>query len=319
MCEVTVVIPNYNGEKYLCPCLKALYEYTEIEMKVIVVDNGSGDGSAEEAKEKYPQADYILLGKNYGFCRAVNIGIKKADTPYVLLLNNDTEIRKGFVENLLHAVKKNKRIFSVEAKMIQYHDQSKIDSAGTFYNALGWAFARGKDKTVEKYTEPSRIFASCAGAAIYRKEIFDRIGLFDERHFAYLEDVDIGYRARIHGYRNLYEPGAQVIHVGSAFSGSRYNEFKTRYSSRNNVYLIYKNMPLFQIMLNLPLLAAGFVIKTLFFFKKGMGRQYLTGLGEGISMCRRSSKVSFQTVNLKNYICIQLELWINIFRRILAN
>ena len=319
MCEVTVVIPNYNGEKYLCPCLNALYENAEDDIKVIVVDNGSGDGSIKEAKEKYPQAEYILLDKNYGFCRAVNIGIKKADTPYVILLNNDTEIKKGFVENLLRAIKKSKRIFSVEAKMIQYHDQSKIDSAGTFYNAFGWAYARGKDKPVEKYTEPSGIFASCGGAAIYRRKIFDRIGLFDERHFAYLEDVDIGYRARIYGYQNLYEPGAQVIHVGSAFSGSRYNEFKTRYSSRNNIYLIYKNMPLLQIILNLPLLAAGFAIKTLFFFKKGMGRQYLTGLREGVFMCRPSSKVLFQTAHFKNYICIQLELWINIFRRLFAN
>ena len=148
MCEVTVVIPNYNGKKYLCSCLEALYENTKLAFRTLVIDNGSGDGSIEEAKERFPQAEYVLLEKNFGFCRAVNIGIKRSSTPYVILLNNDTEIRKGFVEVLLRAVKQNDRIFSVESKMIQYRDQTLIDSAGTFYNALGWAFARGKDKFI---------------------------------------------------------------------------------------------------------------------------------------------------------------------------
>ena len=238
MCEVTVVIPNYNGKKYLCSCLEALYENTKLAFRTLVIDNGSGDGSIEEAKERFPQAEYVLLEKNFGFCRAVNIGIKRSSTPYVILLNNDTEIRKGFVEVLLRAVKQNDRIFSVESKMIQYRDQTLIDSAGTFYNALGWAFARGKDKKIHCYSRCCRTFAACAGAAIYRRAVFDEIGFFDERHFAYLEDIDIGYRARLHGYINLYEPEAEVIHVGSASSGSRYNEFKTKYSARNNIYLL---------------------------------------------------------------------------------
>lgn len=95
MCEVTVVIPNYNGKKYLCSCLEALYENTKLAFRTLVIDNGSGDGSIEEAKERFPQAEYVLLEKNFGFCRAVNIGIKRSSTPYVILLNNDTEIRKG--------------------------------------------------------------------------------------------------------------------------------------------------------------------------------------------------------------------------------
>ena len=124
--------------------------------------------------------------------------------------------------------------------MIQYHDSSKIDSAGTYYNALGWAYAYGKDKSVKKYNNIRKIFAACGGASIYRKKVFEEIGMFDEKHFAYLEDIDVGYRARIAGYDNLYEPKSEVIHVGSAASGARYNEFKVKMSSRNNVYLIYK-------------------------------------------------------------------------------
>lgn len=317
MCEVTVVIPNYNGQKYLVPCLKALYEASSIDMNVIVVDNGSEDQSIADARESYPQPRYILFDKNYGFCRAVNEGIRSAETEYVILLNNDTEVQNGFVENLLRLIKRSPKIFSVEAKMLQYNDRSLIDSAGTYYNALGWAFARGRDDSAQKYNRRGRTFAACGGAAIYRRKVFEEIGYFDETHFAYLEDVDIGYRARIFGYHNLYEPKAQVIHVGSAVSGSRYNEFKTRYSARNNIYLIYKNMPVLQIILNLPILIAGFLIKAVFFWKKGLGRIYLKSLKDGFAICNSSKKTVYDRKHLINYLEIQLELWINLFRRFL--
>ena len=168
MCKVTVVIPNYKGEKYLLPCLESVYEMTGIPVHVIVVDNGSTDSCIEKAKRAL-SADgvYLVFTKNYGFCRAVNAGIKASRTSYVILLNNDTKVREGFVENLLHRIEENERCFSVEAKMLQYQDQDKMDSAGTFYNALGWAFARGRDGKAKQYDRPCSVFAACAGAAIY--------------------------------------------------------------------------------------------------------------------------------------------------------
>ena len=317
MCEVTIVIPNYNGEKYLVSCLKALYDNTEEDIQVIVVDNGSADQAIVEAKALYPQVRYILLDRNYGFCKAVNIGIRASDTEYVLLLNNDTEIEKGFVESLLRTIKRNQNIFSVEAKMIQYRNRNLLDSAGTYYNALGWAFARGRDTSAERYDTCCRTFAACAGAALYRKKIFDEIGYFDEKHFAYLEDIDVGYRARIYGYINIYEPKAHVVHIGSASTGSRYNEFKVKYSGRNNIYLIYKNMPLVQIVLNLPFLATGFFIKIIFFYRKGLGRSYLEGLKEGFAVCQKSNKVIYDKAHFLNYLKIQMELWVNVILRFL--
>ena len=318
MQEVTVVIPNYNGKRYLVPCLEALYKNTNIDIQIIVVDNHSADGSVEEAKTFYPEIQFIMLDKNYGFCRAVNEGINASSTPYVLLLNNDTEIRKGFVERLLRRIKSDSRIFSVEAKMLQYHNQYLIDSAGTFYNALGWAFARGKDESSKKYNESCYTFAACAGAAIYRRSVFEEIGLFDERHFAYLEDIDIGYRAKIYGYKNVYEPAAEVIHVGSAASGSRYNEFKIRYSARNNIYLIYKNMPLWQIALNFPLLLMGFGAKAVFFYKKGFGKLYLNSIKEGFMICQKETKIIYSKKNMQSYLRIQFELWGNMLRKIVS-
>lgn len=317
MCEVTIIIPNYKGKEHLFPCVKSLYEQDRTEKKILIIDNASEDGSIEQVKESYPEIECVMLDKNYGFCRAVNIGIEKADTPYVILLNNDTVIRENYVKYLLETIKAEPNIFSIEPKMIQYHDPSRIDSAGTYYNALGWAFAYGKDKKVENYQHARKIFAACAGAAIYRREVFEKIGMFDEKHFAYLEDVDVGYRARIAGYDNRYEPKAEVIHVGSAASGARYNEFKIRLSSRNNVYLLYKNMPLGQKILNSPLLFAGFLIKYIFFQRKGYGRLYLDGLKEGWHMGEKKDKVEYKNSNLKNYIKIQIELWCNIFKRLM--
>lgn len=314
MKEVTVVIPNYKGEAYLRPCVESLFAGTGLEMDVIIVDNGSRDGCVEEVRRLYPQVECVCLDQNYGFCKAVNIGIRKAETPYVFLLNNDTLVCKGAVEALLASLKKDRRIFSVEAKMIQYQDRTKIDSAGTFYNAFGWAYARGKDRPADQYRKRGPVFSACAGAAMYRREVFEEIGLFDEEHFAYLEDVDVGYRARIAGYRNVYEPMARIIHVGSAASGSRHNEFKVRLSARNNLYLIYKNMPVLQILLNLPFLLAGFLIKYLFFLKKGLGAIYLKGLMEAPKLMKKKKKVLYQKGHLKNYLKIQMELWINIFR-----
>lgn len=321
MARTTVVIPNYNGIKYIENCLYSL-EQGSVIPKIIVVDNGSGDGSLLLVKEKFPHVQIIEFAENTGFCKAVNTGIKAACTEYVLLLNNDTVADREMVKSLEAALDADQKAFSAAARMISLHDPEKLDGAGDFYCALGWAFSRGKDKAAESYMRPCRIFSACAGAALYRREVFDRIGYFDENHFAYLEDMDIGYRANIYGYHNKYAPDAIVYHAGSAVTGSRHNEFKVNLSSRNSVYLIYKNMPFLQILLNLPFLVLGYLVKALFFTLKGMGGVYLKGVGKGISLSLssggRKNKVKFSVKNLKNYVWIQLQLWLNLFRRVLG-
>ncbi len=315
MGQVTVIIPNYNGKTFLDGVLCSMERQTYKEIKVLLVDNGSSDGSCDYVKQTYPWVELVELKENLGFAEAVNVGIRQSDTPYVLLLNNDTEAEPEFVEELVKAIKRHKRAFSCQAKMIQLHNRAKMDDAGDSYCALGWAFARGKDKPVSDYEKEMKIFSSCAGAAIYRRKLFDKIGLFDKEHFAYLEDLDVCYRARIQGYENWYAPKALVYHVGSGTSGSRYNQFKIRYSSRNNIYLIYKNMPGLQILLNLPFLIPGFGAKILFFASKGYGREYLAGIKNGFQISRQNEKVKFQLKNLPHYLRIQGELWINILRR----
>ena len=315
MQEVSVIIPNYNGVAYLEGVLASLEQQTISNIEVIVVDNGSSDGSGAFITANFPWVKVIELPDNFGFSKAVNVGIMASRTPYVLLLNNDTEVERDFVEEMLAAIRRHKKAFSCQAKMIQYHDRDRLDDAGNYYCSLGWGFARGKGKDITRYDKEEKIFTACAGAAIYRKKIMNKIGFFDEEHFAYMEDVDIGYRAKIYGYENWYAPKALVYHVGSGTSGSRYNQFKIRYSSRNNIYMIYKNMPLLQILLNLPFLVAGFGAKIVFFSLKGFGREYLAGIKNGFQLSKKEKKVPFLFANLPQYLKIQAELWYNILLR----
>lgn len=315
--EVTIIIPNYNGKKLLENCIETLTKQTFREFKVLVVDNGSTDGS-ERITSAEVELEVIALKENTGFCGAVNIGIRHVKTPYVILLNNDTEVETEFVGELLLGIKKSERIFSAGAMMIDYHDREHIDNAGDYYTALGWAVARGKGKQIADYGKECGVFSCCGGAAIYRTEILRRIGEFDERHFAYLEDVDMGYRARIYGYENRYIPRAKVYHVGSATTGTRYNEKKVFLAARNSIYVIYKNMPLVQLMINLPFILAGIFIKTLFFLRKGFAGEYLRGIGTGIRTCGKCRKIRFSMRHMGNYVRIQLALWGNIIRILLS-
>ncbi|MGN0376594.1 MAG: glycosyltransferase family 2 protein [Suilimivivens sp.] len=318
--STTVVIPNYNGMRYIGDCLDSVLAGSSVP-EVVVVDNGSTDGSCEFIREKYPRIRLLALEENTGFSHAVNVGIEEADTKYVFLLNNDTVLDKKCVEELERAMENADGCFSVGAKMINMRFPEKIDDAGDFYCALGWAYARGKDREASKYGKSGRIFSACAGAALYRKELFETVGLFDEAHFAYLEDIDIGYRANISGYRNEFAPKAIVYHAGSGVSGSRHNPFKVDLTARNSIYLIYKNMPVLQVILNLPFLLAGYLVKFLFFSKKGMGKVYLKGIGKGFRLSfskeGKERKIRFQIKNFPHYLWIQWQLWINTVRRII--
>ena len=286
--KTTIIIPNYNGLSFMEPCFESLKEQTVRDFKVLVVDNGSTDGSVEWLKEH--RVPSIFLKENTGFSGAVNTGIRAADTPYVLLLNNDTRVEPGFVAAMERAMDQSPKIFSVSSRMIQMYHPELLDDAGDMYSILGWAYQGGVGRSVNLYQKSCRVFSACAGAAIYRRAVFDEIGLFDELHFAYLEDIDVGWRAKLYGYDNVYCPDAAVYHVGSGTSGSRYNSFKVRLAARNCIYLNYKNMPGWQILLNAPFLLAGIFVKYLFFVKNGFGGDYVSGLKEGIrtrKQCRR--------------------------------
>jgi len=338
--------------------MEALRRQTASDFCVLIVDNGSTDGSLEwirenlpdcvtiRAGEKLPVCDavhadealpvspdgpdgrsadalsaepgsrgvfpfpvYLMaLSENTGFSGGVNRGIRASSSEYVILLNNDTEPEPDYIAALVRAIERSSRIFSVSSKMIQLCHKELMDDAGDLYTVIGWGFQRGVGQKSSGYTRPCRVFAACAGAAIYRRSVFDKIGYFDELHFAYLEDLDVGYRARIAGYENWYCPEAVVYHVGSGTSGSKYNPFKVRLAARNSVYLNYKNMPFLQLVLNALPLAFGYAVKTRFFTKRGFGPDYRAGLKEGFATLKKCRRVPFRLRNLPRYLLIELEL-----------
>lgn len=315
MTKVSVVIPNYNGERYLRACIDSLMGQDYLDFETIIIDNASADSTYEWLQE-YKEIIFKRLDQNYGFSRAVNEGIKMAKGEYVLLLNNDTIVEKDFIKELVNAIEKDTRIFAVSSKMIAYQNHEIMDDAGDEYSVLGWAYKLGDGNSVNHYMKEYRVFSACAGAALYRKSVFDEIGLFDESFFAYMEDVDISYRARIYGYYNVYCPKAEVYHIGSATSGSKYNDFKVKLAARNNIYVPYKNMPLLQLIVNLPALLLGTAIKWIWFKKKGFGKVYKEGLLEGVKGIVNVNKVPFKIGHIPHYIHIEALLIKNVFKYI---
>lgn len=315
MNEITIIIPNYNKYKYLQDCIDSLYRNISINFSLIVVDNASTDSDYKFINEYNKDIIFKRLDKNYGFSYAVNIGIKMAKTPYIVLLNNDTTVKKNWLENMYLKIVEDEKIFSVCGMMIRMFERDKIDDAGDEYNAFGWAYKMydGKNIQYKKANVHKEIFSSCAGAAIYRKSIFEKIGYFDENFFAYMEDVDLSYRANIYGYKNVYSPNSKLYHVGSGTTGGKYNEFKVNLSSRNNIYVIHKNMPFLQILLNLPFLFLGFFIKYIFFLKKGYGKQYISGIIDAFSNLKTIRKTKFEFRNIFNYVKIEYIIIKNIF------
>lgn len=316
--KASIITPNFNGMKFLKNFLDSLNNEYKFIGEVILIDNGSTDGSQDFIKNysrnlKFP-VKIVENTQNLGFSRAVNQGIKISSFEYLFLLNNDTEVKKGTIYHLINCLTSDTKIFSVSAKILQYDNPNLIDDAGDEYTLLAWTKKSGNNQLSDFYKEKREIFSSCAGAAMYRRNIFDIIGYFDENFFAYMEDVDISYRAKIYGFKNYFCPEAIVYHVGSGTTGSKYNEFKVKISARNNVWLIYKNFPIPQKIINFIFFFIGFLIKYFFFLNKGFGSTYLSGLKEGFYTRNKLKKTKFKSINTKNYFKIEWKLIVNTFK-----
>lgn len=311
--KVSVVTPNYNGESYLKTFFESLNNDSEYIGEVIIIDNGSSDNSKSYINNSTFNFPVILIEnqENLGFAPAVNQGIKMAKHEYIFSLNNDTEVKKGSIKHMIDLISSRDDIFSVQAKMIQYNNKQLIDDVGDEYNLLAWTKKTGENHSSDEFIEVKEIFSSCAGAALYKKSILEDLGMFDDNFFAYMEDVDLAIRSKINGYHNFLCPQAIVYHIGSATSGSRYNEFKVRLAARNNVWVVYKNLPIPLKIINFLFLFFGFLIKFIFFLRKGFGSIYFSGIKEGLSTRDKITKTKFKSENTINYLKIEYRLIIN--------
>lgn len=286
--KLSVIIPNYNGYRFLPDCLSSLEQQTFTDFEIILVDNGSTDESCIFIRQKYPQIRIIALPHNTGFSAAANKGILASDCPYILLLNNDTVLSSTCLEKLMSAIEKDDSVFSVGARILSLHSPCVTDTDGDYYSLMGYAFCRGQGLAVKKRLHKSYpVFTNCACACIYRKSLFGKTGLFDEHFFAYLEDVDLGFRARRLGLSNILCPDAIVYHVGSGTTSARYTPFKVFHSARNNILLSHKNLTVLQKILHFPFYAAGITLKYHFFRRYDLETVYLKGCISGIRACAR--------------------------------
>jgi GT2 family glycosyltransferase len=254
MALVTVVIPSWNGRAMLQTCLQALEGQTLSDHAVIVVDNGSDDGSVAWLRENYSAVRVIENTENRGFAAPVNQGIEASDSPYVAVLNNDTEPSPGWLAALVQVMEGDERVGMCASKMVFADQPDTINSTGISVDrvAIAWD-RRGGEVDDGREPEPVEVFGACAGAALYRRAMLDQVGLFDEDFFAYMEDVDLAWRARRLGWRCLYVPAAQVLHRHSA-TGQEGSPFKSFHLGRNKVWLVVKNYPFGRLWYMAPVL-----------------------------------------------------------------
>lgn len=315
----TVIIPNYNGEAYLAELLDAL-SHQSMASDIIAVDDASTDGSALMLEEAASAGRLTLIRhtENKGFAATANEGVRAAKTPYVILINNDTRPDKDFVREMVFAMRKKKKTFAVSGLMLQMDKPDLIDDCGDLFCAFGWAFSPGRDRPRTSQIRRTRVTSACAGAAIYDRRLFLELGGFDEAHFAYLEDVDLGLRALRRGYLSYYEPDAVLLHKASAVSGSRYNDFKTRLTVGNSLYTIYKNVPAWMFVINFLPMVAGFLVKLVFYARKGFARSYMAGIREGLDKIRHCpfERPVTGKKNLRRDLLLEAELLANCIRRI---
>lgn len=251
---VTVVVLNWNGWHYLGPCLASLKRQTYPNFEVIVVDNGSTDGSPEILAEQFPAVRLIRNEKNLGFAAANNQAIRASSSPYVATLNNDTVAEPTWLAALVAAAEGNERWGAVGSKMVLARNPQVIDSCGIALDRAGIAWDLLGGRPAATVDRPREVFGACAGAALYRRSMLDEIGLFDEDFFAYLEDADLAWRARLAGWRAVLAPNAVVHHVHSGSLGDA-SPRKRFLLGRNKIWMIAKCLPTRDVW-QLPLILA---------------------------------------------------------------
>jgi GT2 family glycosyltransferase len=261
--RAAVVIPSWNGAGFLGECLRSLAGQT-YPAHIIVVDNGSTDGTLELVRGQFQDVEVQSLPTNRGFAGAVNVGIAHAlrsGADYVALLNNDAVAEPDWLASLVACAEQHPEAGIVTSKFL-LEDGQHIDSTGDFYSSWGWAYPRGRDEVDRgQYDDPGlrEVFCGSGGASLFRARMLEEVGHFDEDYFAYLEDQDLGFRAQLMGWRARYEPRARAYHRMMGTS-SRLEHFGRYQAIRNCIFLYVKNMPAPLFWRYLPKFSLGLVL-----------------------------------------------------------
>ncbi|MBF0496317.1 MAG: glycosyltransferase family 2 protein [Deltaproteobacteria bacterium] len=274
---VSIIILNWNGRRHLETCLDSVFGQSYQEFQVILVDNGSIDESVPYVKERFPQVRLLELPENAGFARGCNLGLAAADGDYLALLNNDTELHPDWLGELVTALDQHPEVDYCASKILRFDQRRVIDSAGDIFTVAGSPKKRGEGQfDGPDFSYQTIIFGACAGAALYRRSVFDRIGYFDETFFAYHEDTDLNLRALRAGLTCLYVPQAMVYHKVSGTLGPG-SDFVTFYNHRNVELAYFKNMPSRLMIKYLPCLVVIRGLAFIYWAWQGRAGSFLRG------------------------------------------
>jgi GT2 family glycosyltransferase len=305
---ISVIIISWNSKKYLLDCLEHLLMQTFHDFEVTLVDNGSEDGALDGLHEKYPSLDLHIhrLSSNYGFAVANNIGARLACGKWLALLNSDAFPESDWLEQLLRAAENNPEFTFFASRQIQAAKPELLDDAGDAYHVSGIAWRQYFGYPADQYgLVSSEVFSACAAAAMYSREVFLKVGGFDEDFFSYFEDVDLGFRLRLQGFRCLYVPSAIVKHVGSASAGAQ-SDFSLYHWQRNLIWSFVQNMPSALMWRALPFNILANIIFQIHFTFRGHGViswkakiDALRGLSHAINKRRKiQSEIKIDTSEL---------------------
>ncbi len=282
--NVSVVIPNWNGECLLPACLTSLRSQSFEDFEVILVDNGSTDRSVEVAQAQIPDLRVIQFPENRGFSRAVNEGIRAARGQHIALLNSDVELDPEWLQALTKTLDSHPEIMACASKMVNARDRRFLDGVGIGCLAGGIGYPIGSHERDEgQYAYPFEVLGPSAGAALYRRELFQIVGLFDEQFFAYHEDVDLCLQAQWAGLRCLYVPSAVAYHVGGGSTGGAMNAFIARLSTKNRYWVVLKNLPVRMFFRSLPGILCYEAVWIPRLAARGLLAAYLRGLRDALT------------------------------------
>jgi GT2 family glycosyltransferase len=244
--KVSIIIVNWNGERFLKGCLGALSGQTYANYEIILVDNGSSDNSVCFTRENFPEVKLVALRENTGFTGGNAAGLEVAVGDFVALVNNDARPEKTWLENLIQPMLGDRTIGICASKII-FENPQILNSAGDGLTTAGVGFNRGLGQNTAQFDTPEPVFGACGAAVLYRRRMLDEIGFLDEDFFLYDEDTDLNFRAQLAGWKCIYVPTAVAYHVANATS-RRLSDLHVYYHTRNLEFVWIKNMP-FGLML----------------------------------------------------------------------
>ena len=252
---ISVLVPNYNGAAYLETCLRSLRAQDPDRVEVVIVDNASQDGSVDIVRTVMPEAVLVKESVNLGFAGGINAGIRSSHGEWIATINNDTELDPDWAAECIRAIQHHPDAAFFACKILDFHNRGRVYSAGDCFLRGGIGYRRGQELLDrEEYHRQCEVFSACGCAALYRRQVLEDIGGFDERFFAYFEDVDLGLRLQFAGYHGYYLPAAVVYHLGAATSGGEFSPLAVRLRTRNSLILLIKNMPALIFLKCLPMI-----------------------------------------------------------------